>query len=137
MSYKESVVHGVVVYLCVLVVGSLMFGNDSTFSGGTTLIMTLFVGPFYFIPFLAYPAAIVVAMLVVTSRSKNKLAPSFVSSSFMIYSCVLLYSWEVLEVGHGHKQFIVMAVVSCACGYYYARYFPGHDGREDDDVSEK
>ena len=126
-NFINSTLHGAFWYLLIQIVGALVLGKDATFSKPQQIILTIIVGPFFYIPYLVYPLIITATSITTLLLKRKKIPPSFILSSYIIYALVSLYAGYVLKSNvdvSNYLIFIKISAFSCLAGYIYSKYNP-------------
>ena len=84
------------------------------------LAVLLVIGPFFYIPFLKYPAIILTLAIVLFLKMKIKFSPSFISSSIITFTILLTLLGPILKLnfmrGIKHEttwQLWLISIISC------------------------
>ena len=117
--YMKSTLTGVIVYLLTLVVYFGIFVNEPN-----EFILILLVGPFFWIPLLAYPGIILLTIIFVLNKRNYYISTSFISSSIIVFGLGLILIDENLKNHQGQKHLhcFLVAAVSCFIGFMYAKW---------------
>ena len=126
-NFINSTLHGTFWYLFIQIAGALLLGKDSTFSEPQQIVITIIVGPFFYIPYLVYPLIITVIAISLLILKRKIIPPSFISSAYIIYALSSIYAGYFLKIGvdvSNYFIFIKIAAFSCLAGYIYSTYNP-------------
>jgi len=125
--FINNTLHGTFWYLFIQIVGALILGKDDTFSKPQQLILTIIVGPFFYIPYLIYPLVITVIAISLLLLKRKIIPPSFILSSYIIYALSSLYAGYFLKLSVDISNYLIfskIATFSCLAGYIYSKYNP-------------
>ena len=119
--YMKNSLIGLFVYLLILVVYFGIFVNKPN-----EFLLTIFFGPFLWIPLLTYPVIILIAIIVFQSKRKQNISPCLISSSIIVFGFGLILTEDIFkniqEEKHVHIYYLIVASLSCFIGFMYAKW---------------
>lgn len=125
--YIKSSFKGILGYLLIQIVSCIIVnkpGISIIAKSSDSFFLCIFAAPFMWMPLLIYPSIFIIAIFAVLSRMKKKISPLLISSSIIFYSIGLLlaqYEFEIFERGTEPWKLIIIAVISCSMGFFYAK----------------